>query len=184
MSRTPVKTVAKAAKKAAPKKAAKPAAGKGMSRKPLPKLKPGETRLLSGGNPQIAKGYGDGPVQAYISQMPGWKSAVGARLDAIITRSVPGVNKAVKWNSPMYGVGEKDHWFLGLHVFDKYIKAAFFRGANLKPLLFQGMQPGGQRQLVIPASLGYGDRGAGGGVIPPNATLLFDIELLAIEEAK
>jgi hypothetical protein len=134
MSRTPVKTVTKAAKKAAPKKAAKPAAKKGMSRKPLPKLKPGETRLLSGGNPQIAKGYGDGPVQAYISQMPGWKSAVGARLDAIITRSVPGVNKAVKWNSPMYGVGEKDHWFLGLHVFDKYIKAAFFRGAHLKPL--------------------------------------------------
>jgi translation initiation factor IF-2 len=104
-----------------------------MARKPLPKLKPGETRLLSGGNPQVAKGYGDTPVQAYISQMPGWKSAVGAKLDAIITRTIPGVNKAVKWNSPMYGVGEKDHWFLGLHVFDKYIKAAFFKGAHLKP---------------------------------------------------
>src|SRR5688572_8587546 len=116
---------AKVKKKAAPKRIAK----KGMPRKPLPKLKPGETRLLSGGNPQIVKGYGDGPVQTYIAAMPGWKSAVGRKLDAIITRAVPGVNKAVKWNSPMYGVGEKDHWFLGVHVFAKYIKIAFFKGA-------------------------------------------------------
>ena len=130
MSRKP----AKAAKKAAPKRVAKPAAKKGMPRKPLPKLKPGETRLLSGGNPQIAKGYGGGPVQAYIAAMPGWKSAVGRKLDAIITRTVTGVNKAVKWNSPMYGVGEKDHWFLGVHVFDKYIKIAFFKGAQLRPV--------------------------------------------------
>ena len=130
MSRKP----AKAAKKAAPKRVAKPAAEKGMPRKPLPKLTPGETRLLSGGNPQIAKGYGDGPLQAYIAAMPGWKSAVGRKLDAIITRAVPGVNKAVKWNSPMYGIGEKDHWFLGVHVFDKYIKIAFFKGAQLRPV--------------------------------------------------
>ncbi len=108
------------------KKATKP-------RKPLPKLKPGETRLLSGGNPQIAKGYGDAPVQAYIAAMPGWKKEVGKKLDAIITRTVPKVMKAVKWNSPMYGMEEK-HFFLGIHVFDKYIKVAFFMGAHLKPM--------------------------------------------------
>lgn len=117
--------MAKPAKKAA-KKTMKP-------RKPLPKLKPGETRLLSGGNPQIAKGYGDAPVQAYIAAMPGWKKDVGRKLDAIITRTVPKVMKAVKWNSPMYGMGEK-HYFLGIHVFDKYIKVAFFMGAHLKPM--------------------------------------------------
>ena len=91
-----------------------------------------EVILLSGGNPQIAKGYGDAPVQAYITAMPGWKSDVGRRLDAIIERTVPGVRKAVKWNSPMYGM-EDDFWFLGIHVFAKYIKVAFFRGASLDP---------------------------------------------------
>ncbi len=94
--------------------------------------KEGDVVLLSGGNPQIAKGHGDQPVQAYIAAMPGWKSAVGKRLDAIITRSVPGVKKAVKWNSPLYGMEEK-HWFLGVHVFAKYIKVAFFRGAQMDP---------------------------------------------------
>jgi hypothetical protein len=89
--------------------------------------------LLSGGNPQIAKGYGDAPVQAYIAAMPGWKSDVGRRLDALIMRTVPGARKAVKWNSPLYGF-EGDRWFLGIHVFTKYIKVAFFRGASLKPL--------------------------------------------------
>ncbi|MBX3580294.1 MAG: DUF1801 domain-containing protein [Rhizobiaceae bacterium] len=88
--------------------------------------------LLSGGNPQIAKGYGDEPVQAYIAAMPGWKSAVGKRLDAIIEKAVPGVEKAVKWNSPFYGVAKGD-WFLSFHVFAKYIKVAFFRGAQLEP---------------------------------------------------
>jgi hypothetical protein len=92
-----------------------------------------EPVLLSGGNPQIAKGYGDEPVQAYIAAMPGWKSAVGKRLDAIITRAVPGVKKAVKWNSPFYGM-EDNVWFLGIHVFAKYIKVAFFRGAQLEPV--------------------------------------------------
>jgi hypothetical protein len=106
--------MAKPAKKAAAKKPAKKAA---WPRKPLPKLKPGETRLLSGGNPQIAKGYGDAPVQAYIASMPGWKKEVGRKLDAIITRTVPKVMKAVKWNSPMYGMEEK-HFFLGIHVFE------------------------------------------------------------------
>jgi hypothetical protein len=99
--------------------------------------------LLSGGNPQIAKGYGDAPVQAYIAAMPGWKSDVGRRLDALITRAVPGVHKAVKYNSPLYGV--EDHaWFLGIHVFSKYIKVAFFRGALLRPV-----PPGKSKQKEV-----------------------------------
>jgi len=89
-------------------------------------------KLLSGGNPQIAKAYGDEPVQAYIAAMPGWKCDVGRRLDAIIEKTIPGVIKAVKWNSPLYGV-EDGVWFLGIHCFTKYIKVAFFRGASLKP---------------------------------------------------
>ena len=89
--------------------------------------------LLSGGNPQIAKGYGDAPVQAYIAAMPGWKREVGRRLDALIVRTVPGVHKAVKWNSPFYGI-EGEGWFLSLHCFTKYVKVAFFRGASLRPL--------------------------------------------------
>jgi len=92
-----------------------------------------EPVLLSGGNPQIAKGYGDAPVQAYIAAMPGWKSDVGRQLDALIERTVPGVCKAVKWNSPLYGI-EGDGWFLSLHCFAKYIKVAFFRGASLRPV--------------------------------------------------
>ncbi len=88
--------------------------------------------LLAGGNPQIAKGYGDAPVQAYIAAMPGWKSDVGRRLDALVARTVPGVSKAVKWNSPLYGV-EGDGWFMSLHCMTKYIKVAFFRGASLVP---------------------------------------------------
>ena len=94
---------------------------------------PDSPRLLSGGNPQIAKGYGEAPVQAYIAAMPGWKAAVGRRLDTIITDIVPGVRKAVKWNSPLYGV-EDQVWFLGLHCMTKYIKVAFFDGAALVPL--------------------------------------------------
>jgi len=90
-------------------------------------------RLLSGGNPQIAKGYGDGPVKAYIAAMPGWKSETGRRLDALIERSVPGVEKAVKWNSPFYGVAGEG-WFLSFHCFAKYIKLAFFRGTSLEPM--------------------------------------------------
>jgi hypothetical protein len=89
-------------------------------------------KLLSGGNPQIAKGHGDAPVQAYIAAMPGWKSEIGRRLDGIITATVPGVSKAVKWNSPFYGI-EGQGWFLGVHCFTKYVKVAFFRGALLDP---------------------------------------------------
>ena len=89
-------------------------------------------KLLSGGNPQIAKGYGEAPVQAYIAAMPGWKRAVGARLDALITQAVPNVSKAVKWNSALYGM-EGQGWFLGVHVFERYVKLAFFKGATLDP---------------------------------------------------
>jgi hypothetical protein len=89
--------------------------------------------LLSGGNPQIAKGTGDAPVQAYIAAMPDWKSGIGKRLDTIIGKAVPGVHKAVKWNSPFYGMAD-GNWFLSFHVFAKYIKVAFFRGTSLDPV--------------------------------------------------
>ena len=89
--------------------------------------------LLAGGNPQIAKADGDAPVQAYIAAMPGWKSDVGRRLDALVVRTVPGVRKAVKWNSPLYGL-EGEGWFLGVHCFTKYVKVAFFRGTSLRPV--------------------------------------------------
>ena len=115
-------TTAKAPKKPEPIKLA--SAKKPASAQP---------RLLSGGNPQVAKGEGDAPVQAYIAAMPGWKSEVGRRLDEIITRTMPEVHKAVKWNSPLYGI-EGNGWFLGIHCFNKYIKVAFFRGALLNPI--------------------------------------------------
>jgi hypothetical protein len=89
--------------------------------------------LLSGGNPQIAKADGDAPVQAYIAAMTGWKRTVGRQLDALIVRTVPNVNKAVKWNSPFYGI-EGQGWFLSFHCFTKYVKVSFFRGASLTPL--------------------------------------------------
>ena len=92
-----------------------------------------EPILLSGGNPQIAKANGDAPVQAFIAAMPGWKSEVGRRLDQLISRTVPGVRKAVKWNSPMYGT-EGNGWFLSFHTYTNYVKVAFFNGASLKPL--------------------------------------------------
>ena len=110
------------------------------SPKPTAKPKPAATptpaatpKLLCGGNPQIAKGDGDAPVQAYIEAMPGWKRDVGRTLDAVIMRAVPGARKAVKWNSPFYGVDGKG-WFLGIHCFAKYVKVAFFRGSSLRPV--------------------------------------------------
>jgi len=121
---------AKASKstKASAKKPAK------LARKAVVKRVAAKPALLAGGNPQIAKADGDAPVQAYIAQMPGWKSDVGRRLDALIARTVPGVRKAVKWNSPFYGV-EGQGWFLDFHCFTKYIKVAFFRGTSLRPVL-------------------------------------------------
>jgi hypothetical protein len=89
--------------------------------------------VLSGGNPRIAKADGDAPVQAYIARMPGWKRDLGKRLDALIVRNVPNVRKAVKWNSPLYGI-EGQGWFLGFHTFTHYVKVAFFRGRSLRPV--------------------------------------------------
>lgn len=125
------KKPAKAAKKPATKRATVKAS---KPRKTASEAQPGEVVLLSGGNPQIAKGYGDAPVQAYIAAMPGWKSDVGRRLDEIIVSAVPGVRKAVKWNSPFYGAGDEEQgWFLSYHCFAKYIKITFLRGASLHP---------------------------------------------------
>jgi hypothetical protein len=91
-------------------------------------------KLLSGGNPQIPKGEGDAPVQAYIAAMPDWKREVGERIDAIVAATVPNVRKAVKWNSPFYGAPDGEGWFLSFHVFTRYVKATFFRGTSLKPM--------------------------------------------------
>ena len=96
--------------------------------------------LLSGGNPQIAKADGDGPVQAYIAAMPGWKRDVGRRLDALIVRTVPGVHKAVRWNSPMYGM-KGQGWFVSFHVFARYVKVTFFKGTSLSPAPPGGTTP-------------------------------------------
>jgi hypothetical protein len=98
-----------------------------------PSRKAAKPTLLAGGNPQIAKADGNAPVRAYIAAMPGWKRDVGRRLDALIVRTVPGVRKAVKWNSPFYGV-EGQGWFLSFHTFTNYLKVAFFRGRSLRPV--------------------------------------------------
>jgi hypothetical protein len=125
-ARKPTKAAAKElpAHYAVPKATATKSKGPAVAAKPV---------LLAGGNPQIAKADGDAPVQAYIAAMPGWKSDVGRRLDALIARTVPGVRKAVKWNSPFYGI-EGQGWFLSFHCFTKYVKVAFFRGTSLRPL--------------------------------------------------
>jgi hypothetical protein len=125
--------------------ASKPRTPATKSRAHAGKAKP--VRLLSGGNPQIAKADGDPPVQAYIAAMPGWKRDVGKRLDALIVRSVPKVRKAVKWNSPFYGIGGKG-WFLSFHVFTHYVKVAFFRGASLQPVPPGGTPKSGKTRYV------------------------------------
>ena len=96
-------------------------------------MMPRSVKLLSGGNPQIAKADGDAPVQAYIAAMPGWKRDLGTRLDALIARAVPDVRKAVKWNSPFYGV-EGQGWFVSFHVLTRYVKVTFFKGLSLDPI--------------------------------------------------
>jgi hypothetical protein len=143
------KTVNAGAKARSPRKTAAKAKSTAKAKAGAPRTKSVKAHkgekvvLLSGGNPQIAKGYGDAPVQAYIAAMPDWKSSVGKRLDALIERAVPGVQKAVKWNSPLYGLDEQ-MWFLGIHVFAKYIKVAFFRGASLRPV-----PPGESKQKEV-----------------------------------
>jgi hypothetical protein len=123
-SKKPAKVAKKTTKKSTPKtkQATKQATKK--SGKPV---------LLAGGNPQIPKGEGDAPVQAYLDAMPGWKRGIGRTLDALIVRTVPDVRKAVKWNSPFYGV-EGQGWFTSFHCFDKYVKVTFFRGTSLRPV--------------------------------------------------
>ena len=127
--REPAKVARKTVAKRTAAKAAKPR--KTVSKPPSRKT--AKPVLLSGGNPQIAKGYGDAPVQAYIAAVPGWKREICRDLDALITRTVPNVYKAVKWNSPLYGI-EGEGWFLSVHCFAKYVKVAFFRGALLRPV--------------------------------------------------
>lgn len=127
------KSATKPAKKTAAKRTSAKAARPRKAASKSTSVAPTEPVLLSGGNPQIAKGYGDAPVQAYIAAMPGWKSALGRRIDALVERTVPGVQKAVKWNSPLYGV-EGQGWFLSFHVFTKYVKVTFFRGCSLRPV--------------------------------------------------
>jgi hypothetical protein len=141
-NKTSIKST-KVAKKAAASQVAAKAA---KPRKTAPKSqsrKAAKPALLSGGNPQVPKAAGDAPVQAYISAMPGWKRGVGRRLDALIARTVPGVRKAVKWNSPFYGV-EGQGWFLSFHCFTNYVKVAFFRGTQLRPL-----PPGTSKQKEV-----------------------------------
>ena len=116
-----------------PRKAAKRAAKLTPQEKPAAKRKGAKPKLLSGGNPQIPKGDGDAAVQAYLAAMPGWKGNVGRRLDAIIVRTLPKVRKAVRWNTPFYGVAGQG-WFLAFHCITRYVKVAFFRGAALQPV--------------------------------------------------
>jgi len=123
-------------RKSRPSRAAKPGAAAGDGKRPTAGRNGTSVtagpKLLAGGNPQIAKADGDAPVQAYIAAMPGWKRETGSRLDALIVRTVPEVRKAVKWNSPFYGV-EGQGWFLNFHCFTRYVKVAFFRGSSLQP---------------------------------------------------
>src|SRR5262245_1246520 len=129
---------AKTSVTAAKKKGAAPRAAKPRERVAQPQsVEAAKPALLAGGNPQIAKAYGDAPVRAYIAAMPGWKRDVGRRLDALIVRAFPAVRKAVKWNSPFYGIegpGREIGWFLSFHCFTRYVKLAFFRGASLRPV--------------------------------------------------
>jgi hypothetical protein len=136
-SRTSAKVAREASARRVAAKAARPRKAAPRSRKV------GRPALLAGGNPQIAKADGDAPVQAYIAAMPGWKRDLGRRLDAVIVRTVPGVRKAVKWNSPFYGV-EGQGWFLSFHTFTNYVKMAFFRGTSLRPV-----PPGGSKHKDV-----------------------------------
>ena len=118
-------------------------------KKNSPTKKAVKPKLLSGGNPQIAKGYGDAPVKAFIAATPGWKRDIVRRLDALIARTLPGVRKAVKWNSPFYGVEADQGWFLCYHCYAKFVKVTFFRGTSLRPLPLGTSKLAGVRYLDI-----------------------------------
>ncbi|MEA2965101.1 MAG: hypothetical protein QOI46_5199 [Alphaproteobacteria bacterium] len=130
-NRTPLKST-KIAKKTAAKRLAAQATKPRKTAPTSQSRKVAKPALLAGGNPQIAKADGGAPVQAYIAAMPGWKRDVGRRLDALIARTVPNVRKAVKWNSPFYGI-DGQGWMLSFHCFTRYVKVAFFRGTSLRP---------------------------------------------------
>jgi hypothetical protein len=130
-ARPKARSTSRASKPLKPARSKSPPKAGTQARPAASKAKPLE--LLSGGNPRIAKADGDAPVQAYIAGMSGWKRDVGSRLDALIVRNIPNVRKAVKWNSPMYGI-EGQGWFLGIHIFTHYVKVAFFRGTSLRPV--------------------------------------------------
>ncbi len=133
--RTPVKTKTSATKSSTSKsRSTKPSTTRPSTTKPST-TRPSTTnppRLLSGGNPQIARGDGDAPVEAYLAAMPGWTQPIGRRLDALVRETVPGVRCAVKWNTPFYGVAGRG-WFVAFHCFARYVKVTFFRGARLDP---------------------------------------------------
>jgi hypothetical protein len=133
MAKETSKKSAEVAKKAGADQGARKAAQERATPATSPSREKAAPVLLSGGNPQIPKAEGDAPVQAYIAAMPGWKRDVGRRLDALIVATVPDVHKAVKWNSPFYGV-KGEGWFLNLHCFTNYVKLAFFRGSSLRPV--------------------------------------------------
>jgi hypothetical protein len=126
------KARAKTGRAASPKKRAGASPPVKRQTKGASAAAPKKVVLLSGGNPQIAKGEGEAPVRAYIAAMPEWKRAVGEQVDALVVRSVPNVRKAVKWNSPFYGI-EGRGWFVSLHVFTRFVRLAFFRGTSLRP---------------------------------------------------
>ena len=132
MAKRTSKKSGKVAKKVAAKRVAAKAANPRRTAPKSQSRKVAKPALLAGGNPQIAKADGDAPVQAYIAAMPGWKRHVGHSLDALIVRTVPGVRKAVKWNSPFYGI-EGEGWFLSFHCFTNFVRVTFFRGASLRP---------------------------------------------------
>lgn len=115
------------------KKITKKAAKKAPTRKPASTKPSTSPKLLSGGNPQIPKGDGNAPVEAYLAAMPGWKQDVGRRLDELIVETIPGVQKAIRWNTPFYGI-EGQGWFVAFHCITKYIKVSFFKGTSLKPM--------------------------------------------------
>jgi len=128
-TKTPAKTATSVAKKMAAAKVPATLAAD----KPTTKKTPAKQVLLSGGNPQVAKADGDGPVQSYLAAMPDWKQAIGRRLDALVTSNVPGVYKGIRWNTPFYGI-KGCGWFMGFHVFTHYVKVNFFRGTSLTPV--------------------------------------------------
>lgn len=132
--KTPIKSTKAAKTATAERRAAKAAKPRKTASTPQSR-KVAKPTLLAGGNPRIAKGYGDAPVRAYIVAMSGWKRDVGRRLDALVVRTVPGVRKSVKWTSPFCGAGDEDRgWFLSFHCFTRYVKVTFFRGASLRPV--------------------------------------------------